>query len=69
MKFKKRYILMLVLLAVVVITGIDFMRISSYEIAPRRPQQQIQLEQDQIYKELVAGKQNIDWSRLEGTLE
>jgi hypothetical protein len=47
---------------------IDFIRIASYDSFPRRPDSQIDLQQDNIYHELINGSQNIDWNRLNGTL-
>jgi len=62
---------MLILVAVVVaiITIIDLVRINSYVVYPMKPQENIHLAQDEIYYELVKGNQNIDWNRLDGTLE
>lgn len=60
----------LILVAVIAIISVmDFIRISSYEVHPMKPKENIQLEQDQIYYELVNGKRDIDWNKLDGTLE
>lgn len=66
--FRRRYIFIVLLLVVVTTLAIDYNRISNYDIKPQRPESNILLEQDDIYRDLKQGKE-IDWSRLNGTLE
>ncbi|PWJ56541.1 hypothetical protein CLV98_11135 [Dyadobacter jejuensis] len=42
---------------------------SGLTIYPSRPGTEIKVEEDQLYWELVNGENNIDWRRLDGTLE
>lgn len=73
--FVKRWFLrwwspfLVVFLFVIIVTLVDWWRIQNYPIHPRRPTEKIQLEQDQIYRELKSGITDVDWSRLNGTLE
>ncbi len=69
MKFKLKHILFLLASVAVATVAVDFIRISSYKPHPLKPQNDIRLEQDQIYRELVNGNTDIDWDRLDGTLE
>ena len=73
MEVKRRlkwYHFLLVFFGIVcLITAIDFIRISGYEIYPRRPDEHVHLDQDQVYRDLKSGITNIDWNRLNGTLE
>ena len=64
-----RYLAYLLLSFIVVTIIVDLIRIDSYKIHPRRPDTQIDLEQNEIYYELARGIQEIDWKRLNGTLE
>lgn len=68
MKFKLKYVFGLLLIVILVTLVIDYRRISSYEPHLQKPEHQINVEQDQIYRDLKKGKE-IDWSRLDGTLE
>ncbi len=63
----KKFFLLLVVLSIA-ITIIDCLRISSYTVCPATPSKELITEEDQIYSELVEGKQ-IDWARLAPTLE
>lgn len=47
----------------------DIIRILSYDSFPIDPESEIHCEQDGIYYDLVNGNVDIDWSRLDGTLE
>ncbi|MDL5511198.1 hypothetical protein QSE00_05190 [Arenibacter sp. M-2] len=68
-------ILIFPLFLIVLISAIDFVRISSYEITKKRKDVErvtegsLKCEEDEVYYDLVNGKQDIDWGRLEGTLE
>lgn len=70
---KKRFrwwrLLLLLFVLVLIVSAIDFIRISGYEVQPRRPSKKIHLEQDQVYRDLKNGVKEIDWNRLDGTLE
>jgi hypothetical protein len=68
-KLKLKHALFLLLLFVVISVSIDLIRISGYEVIPRRPSESIHLEQDQLYWDLVNGKTDIQWERLDGTLK
>jgi len=68
-KFRIKHIVLLLLLFVAVTLLFDWLRISGYEVVPRRPAERIHLEQDRVYFELVNGASEMDWSRLDGTLK
>ncbi|WP_157831495.1 hypothetical protein [Confluentibacter flavum] len=51
------------------IIGVDFIRISQYETYPVEPKQTIKTNESEIYWDLVNGDTNVDWERLNGTLE
>lgn len=68
MKLKLRSLLLALSVFLLITIVIDLIRISSYDVKPRRPAKDIRLEQDAVYRDLLAGKE-IDWDRLEGTLE
>ena len=68
-KLRWWYLPAMLLVFVVIVTLIDYVRISSYEVYPMRPTTKIHLEQDQVYRDLKDGNTDIDWSRLDGTLE
>jgi len=63
------YLLLILVAFIAVITSWDFYRISKYDVPAPRPVEKIQLEQDQIYMDLTNGKVDIDWNRLDGTLD
>jgi hypothetical protein len=48
---------------------IDIIRISGYQVIPRRPSEKIDLRQDAIYWDLVNGTKDIQWEHLDGTLK
>lgn len=64
-----------VLLAIILISVIDFIRISSYEMTKKRKDVERTTEgalnrgEDEVYYDLVNGKEDIDWTKLDGTLE
>ncbi len=68
-KFKIRYVFYLLLLVVVITVVIDQIRISKYEIAPRRPSEKIDLCVDEIQYKLANGENEIDCNQLDGTLD
>ena len=69
-KRQKLWKLLLVLIVVVlIISAVDLIRISGYPVYPMRPTEKIHLEQDQVYRDLKNGVEDIDWHRLDGTLE
>lgn len=69
LKFKWGYLLLPFIIVVLSITAIDFIHISKYQIYPVRPAASINCQQDQVYFDLVSGSEEIDWSRLNGSLE
>ncbi|MCY1718867.1 hypothetical protein OU798_00845 [Prolixibacteraceae bacterium Z1-6] len=68
-RFKVKYILIILFLFAGISVVVDLVRISNYEIIPMRPVEKIDLQQDQVYYDLVNGVDSIDWNRLDGTLE
>lgn len=59
----------LILVGITLITVvIDQIRISLYDVKPRKPTDNIRLQQDDVYRDLLADNE-VDWSRLDGTLE
>jgi hypothetical protein len=56
-------------MVVVVSVCLDINRISAYHPFPQRPVKKIQTQQDQIYYDLANGLKEMDWSRINGTLE
>lgn len=63
----QRCILLLCICLVTII--VDMVSISSYKVFPLKPDSKVNLQQDNIYYELVNGSTEIDWSRLDATLE
>lgn len=68
-KLKLWHIILVLFGAALIITAIDFARISNYEVLPKKPTEKIHVDPDQVYRDLKDGKQDIDWSRLDGTLK
>lgn len=68
-KLKLWHIILVLFGAALIITAIDFVRISNYDVHPGRPSEKIHVAPDQVYRDLKDGKQDIDWSRLDGTLK
>jgi hypothetical protein len=68
-KFKWSRLFILLGLVILVTVVIDLIRIFSYKPLPQRPEKNIKKEQNQVYHDLANGVSNIDWSRLDGTLE
>jgi len=68
-KFKWKYLIILMGIAIAISVVVDLYRISSYKPLPQRPEKNIVPQQDLIYGELSDGVKNPDWSRLDGTLE
>jgi len=68
-KFKWKYLGILLGVAVVVSIVADINRISAYHPFPQRPAKNIKTQQDQIYYELANGVKDMEWSRIDGTLE
>ena len=59
-----------VLIAIIaIITTTDLVRLLNYEVHPLKPDVPIQLQQDQVYRELKAGEIISDWNRLEGAFQ
>ena len=63
------YFIISIIVLIVGITVIDIIRISNYDVYPRRPQNHINLQQDQLYRLLKEDSTQIDWGMLEGTFE
>jgi len=69
-KFETKYkILASVIIILIVSIGIYFIRISNVKVYPPRPKEKIEINESQVYWDLVNGVSNIDWERLDGTLE
>ena len=70
MKLKRRYkILLSLIIVLLVIIGVDLIRISHYKTYQAEPKQSIKTNESEIYWDLANGNMNIDWERLNGTLE
>ncbi|MEO0333482.1 MAG: hypothetical protein AAF223_17660, partial [Bacteroidota bacterium] len=69
MKYKRKWIWGILLAVVVAITAVDIVRISRYKVYPRRPESTIQLNESQVYYDLVNGKSIANWGQLDGALE
>ena len=69
LRFKWSSLLLLLGLAIGLTVVIDIIRISTYTIHPQDPTHKIRLRQDQVYADLTNGAKDIDWARLDGTLE
>ncbi|WP_338357798.1 hypothetical protein [Yeosuana marina] len=78
MKLRKPFNLrrfLLMLLVVVSIFVIDYIRISGYEMTKKRKDAErttegvLKCEEDEVYYDLVNSNGDIDWSRLDSTLE
>ncbi|MEQ6119420.1 hypothetical protein [Reichenbachiella sp. MALMAid0571] len=69
MKYKWLYLLILLITIIGATTIFDLYRISSYQSYPMLPPDKINTQQNQIYAELSNGFLDIDWNRLDGTLE
>ena len=68
-KLRPRYFFLMLFLFVLATVVIDFIRTSSYEVIPKRPSENIDSRQNQLYYELVNEGIDIDWTRLDGTLK
>lgn len=55
-------------LLVVIIMGIDLVRILSYDKIPSLPETSVSTKEDEIYAALCRGAGNIDWNELNATL-
>jgi len=63
-----KHILLFVLSLILIITAIDLVRILGYETYPIQPPEFTVL-QDEVYADLLNGETDIDWNRLDGTLD
>jgi hypothetical protein len=68
-KIRLKHFLLFLLLFIISTVVIDLIRISKYEIIPGKPHENIDCQQDDVYFELVNDTLEIDWNRLDGTLE
>jgi len=68
-RFRLKHIFILLFLFVIATVVIDLVRVSKYQIIPKKPSEGIELKQDEIYYELTKGADEIDWKRLDGTLK
>ena len=69
-KIKVKHLLYIILAFVVATLIIDLIRISNYEMMPKKPLERIEGQRhDQIQYDLANGADSIDWSGLDGTLE
>ena len=65
---KIKYVLLSLLFILLTITAIDLVRIWGYETYPVQPEE-YNVQQDEVYSDLVNGETEIDWNRLDGTLD
>ena len=63
------YLILVLLLATLIVTSIDILRISRYKTYPPLPEKIIETNENILYWELANGLEIIDWDRLDGTLE
>lgn len=68
-KFRPKHFLLLLFVFVLATVVIDLIRISKYQVIPKRPSERIDSRQNELYYELVNGGVDIDWTRLDGTLK
>lgn len=68
-KFKIKHFLLFLLVFIITTLIIDFIRISKYEVIPIKPSENLNGQHDQIQYNLANGKEDINWSGLDGTLE
>ncbi len=69
-KFKIKHLLYILIAFIVSTLIVDFVRISKYEILPKKPIEGIDGQNhDHIQYNLANGKTDIDWSGLDGTME
>ncbi len=69
LNFRKLHIFILLVAIVAISLAVDYFRISNVKPFPQKPAEKMKTEQNQIYLDLVNGDKNIDWSRVDGTLE
>jgi hypothetical protein len=69
MKFRKRYLTYLFLIVVVASAIIDLILNSGYDVYPDWPPKHVKYGQERVYSDLVADSVEIDWNRLNATLE
>jgi hypothetical protein len=65
---KLKYLFIAILIIAISTVILDVVRISSYKSIPRKPRSKTQPSHNQIYYDLANGKEDIDWSQLDGTL-
>jgi hypothetical protein len=68
-KFKVRHLFFVLLLFVAVTIVVDRIRISNYEVIPKRPLEKIRTHQNNAYYDLSNGKEDIDWRGFVQDLE
>ena len=68
-KITLKYLVYILLAFVLTTVVVDVVRISNYEMMPKKPLERIEGQKhDQIQYDLANGKDSIDWSGLDGTL-
>jgi len=69
MKKRGKKVLLLLVTVIIIISIVDFIRISGYERISKKPNKSIHTRQDDVYRHLKADSTSIDWSMIDGTLE
>ncbi len=72
MKYSNKRILWItlsIITGLIIITIADIIRISSYKIYARKPEEKIQCNESEVYYDLVNGESELAWNDLDGTLE
>ncbi|MEM9326174.1 MAG: hypothetical protein AAGA85_10980 [Bacteroidota bacterium] len=69
MRFKKRYLLLLLIMALVAVMVTDHLRISNYEVMPMRPTESLGDHRNRAYFELSNGQEEIDWRGFQQELK
>ena len=68
-KLRLKHVFLLLFLLAVVTIALDLIRHSGYQVIPMRPAERIHLQQDELYFDLVNGEDEVEWERLDGTLQ
>lgn len=68
-RIKKRHIVLSLVVFIASTLVFDFSRISKYEAISKKPLENIHADQDKVYYDLVNGATDMDWKRLDGTLD
>lgn len=68
-RVKIKYLIVLITIILIITVIMDFIRINNYKVYPSTPEVKNPTEIYKIYYELVNNTQQIDWKRLDSTLD